>query len=61
MQLGTRKSFQSAVQAVLPTVTIPGDIVSMGKHSLLSDNWIYNVVSRNALVLKQSLAKSNRT
>ena len=49
------------VQSIIPTVTIQCNIVSMGKSSLLFDNWIYNIVSRNAFVSKRSLAKSNIT
>lgn len=49
------------VQSIIPAVTIQCNIISMGKSSLLFDNWIYNVVSRNAFVSKWSLAKSNTT
>lgn len=49
------------VSGIIPAVIIQYNIVSMGKHNLLYDNWIYNVVSRNAFISKQSLAKSNIT
>lgn len=48
-------------QGIIPPAIIQCDIVSMGKSELLYDNWICNVVSRNAFVSKQSLAKSNIT
>lgn len=45
--------FQSSIQAqgFSPTIIIQCDIVFMGKHGLLYDNWIYNVLSGNAFVL----------
>lgn len=55
---GSQSSRQA--QGIAPPVIIPRNIVSLGKHSLLYDNWIYTVVSRNAFVLKP-LAKSNIT
>ena len=54
---------QSSTQvlSITPIVTIPCNIVFMGKYSLPFNNWIYSVVSRNAFVSKQSWAKSNTT
>lgn len=49
------KSYTSA--EYYPTVTIPHNIVFMGKYSLPFNNWIYSIVSRNPFVSKAVLGQ----